>query len=83
MFAWFDQHKARLSYLKKSHLEDPTLYDDGCGQEKRNFISHLLLKITKQKVDPKVTFRKIYASYKKLSKAQQIKWLSQVLELSE
>ncbi len=83
VLAWFDQHKARLYFLRKSHLEDPTLYNDGGGQEKRIFTSRLLLKIVKSKVTKELTFQKISAHYKKLSKGQQVKWLSQVLELSE
>jgi hypothetical protein len=82
VLAWFDKHRTRLSFLKRSYLEDPTLYNDGGGQEKRNLIVRLSLLILQRKVAKRITFQNIYAHYKKLSKAQQIKWLSQILELS-
>jgi hypothetical protein len=76
---WFTENKNRISYIKKSHLEDTSLYDDGGGQEKRNFIVRLLLLILKQKVALKITFQEVQKSLKNLNKAQQKGWLSQVL----
>ena len=45
MLAWFGQNDARLTFIKKSYLEDPTIYNDGGGQEKQNFRVRLIVKI--------------------------------------
>ena len=82
MVAWYRNNQPRLSYLKMSYLEDPTLYNDGGGQEKRNFKNHLLLKIIKQKVTKEMTFRKVHDQLKSLKTAKG-GWLSQVLSLTE
>ncbi len=56
---WCDRHKGRLSYIKKSHLEDPALYYYGGRQEKRNFFNRLLLTIIKEVTHKKLTSQKI------------------------
>jgi hypothetical protein len=83
VLAWFNRNKDRLSYLKKSYLEDPTLYNDGGGQEKRNFTIRLLMLIIKQNITQKITSQKIQKSLNNLKNAQQKSWLSQALALTE
>lgn len=56
---WHNRNQARLSYLKKSHLEDSTLYDYGGRQEKRNFFNCLLSTIIKEVTHKKLTSRKV------------------------
>jgi hypothetical protein len=68
---WYQHSQARLSYLNKEYLEDPALYQDGGGQEKRNFIARLLIKIIGDKASKELTFRKIDAHLKNLKKLKK------------
>jgi hypothetical protein len=52
---WFDRNEARLSCLKKSHLEEPNLYNPGGGQEKRNFRIRLIMKIVEETAHQRIT----------------------------
>ena len=52
---YHNRHKNRLSYIKKSHLEDQTLYNVGGRQEKRNFFHRLLKIIIKEVTNIKLT----------------------------
>ena len=45
VLTWYKRNQVQLSYLKETYLEDPVLYEDRGGQEKRNFINRLLIKI--------------------------------------
>lgn len=56
---WYRRNQAKLSYLKKSYLEDNNLYEDRGGQEKRQFKTILLIKIVKQVTKNKLTFSKV------------------------
>lgn len=68
---WYRSNTARLSYLKLKYLDDPTLYEDGGGQERRNFITRLLLKIVKDKTNKELNFKKVDAHLKNLKKLKQ------------
>lgn len=82
VLAWFDQHKARLSFLKRSYLEDPTLYNDGAGQEKRNFITRLLMFLLLEKMDrDKITFQKVHDQFNLFKRNGE--WLRHLLALSK
>lgn len=70
-FAWFDQNKARMSYLNKSHLQDLTLYNDGAGQDKRNFYIHLILKIVKERAHRIITFNEILNYMRRTKKEER------------
>jgi hypothetical protein len=68
---WCRHNQARLSYLNKEYLEDPVLYQDGGGQEKRNFIVRLMIKIIRDKASKKLTFQKVDAHLKNLKNLKQ------------
>lgn len=68
---WYRRNQARLSYLKEIYLEDPVLYEDGGGQEKRNFITRLLTKIVKDNANQELTFQKVNARLKSFKKLGQ------------
>jgi hypothetical protein len=59
VLAWFIRNAPRLSYLKKVHLEDGHLYNEGGGQEKRNFEMRLLKKVIKETMNKELTYNKI------------------------
>lgn len=65
---WYRHNQARLSYLKEIYLQDPVLYEDGGGQEKRNFIGRLVKKIVEDLSDQKLTFPKVNGHFKSLKK---------------
>ena len=65
---WYRRNQASLSYLKEIYLEDPAIYEDGGGQEKRNFIIRLTIKIVKDNADEELTFQKVDTHLKKLKK---------------
>jgi len=71
LMEWYRRNQARLSYLKEIHLEDPALYEDGGGQEKRNFITRLMIKTVKDKADEELTFQKVDTHLKKLKKLKR------------
>jgi len=54
--SWYRGNQARISHLKEAHLEDTTLYADGGGQEKRNFVGRLIIKIVKDMTNEVITF---------------------------
>jgi hypothetical protein len=56
---WYRRNQARLPYLKEVYLEDPALYEDGGGQEKRNFITRLLTRIVKDNANQELIFQKL------------------------
>lgn len=68
---WYRRNQARLSYLKEIYLEDPALYEDRGGQEKRNFITRLVIKIVKDQANQKLTFQKVDAHLKNLKNLKQ------------
>jgi hypothetical protein len=68
---WYQRSQPRLSYLKEAYLQDLALYEDGGGQEKRNFITRLLLKIVKDKANKELNFQKVDAHLKTLKKLKQ------------
>lgn len=68
---WYRRNQARLSYLKEIYLEDPALYEDRGGQEKRNFITRLVIKIVKDKGNQELTFQKVEAHLKNLKDLKQ------------
>ena len=68
---WYRRNQARLSNLKEIYLEDPALYEDGGGQEKRNFIARLMIKIVKDQADQELTFQKIDTHFKNLKKLKR------------
>jgi len=69
---WYRHNQARPSYclscLKETYLQDPALYDDGGGQEKRNFIYRLVIMIVKADTGKELTFQKVDEHFKKLKK---------------
>jgi hypothetical protein len=68
---WYRRNRDNLSYLKEIFLEDPKLYEDGGGQEKRNFMVNLLIKIVKDQADKEITFQKVDAHLKNLKKSEK------------
>ena len=68
---WYRRNQARLSNLKDIYLEDPARYEDGCGQEKRNFIARLMIKIVKDQADHELTFQKVDTHFKNLKKRKR------------
>jgi len=68
---WYRRNQARLSNLKEIYLDDPALYEDGGGQEKRNFIARLMIKIVKDQADQELTFQKIDTHFKNLKKLKR------------
>jgi hypothetical protein len=68
---WCRHKQAQLSYLKEEYLEDPILYQDGGGQEKRNFIIRLMINIIRDKANKELTFRKVDAHLKNLKNLKQ------------
>ena len=68
---WYRRNQARLSYLKEVYLEDTALYEDGGGQEKRNFITRLLIKIVKDNANQELTLRKVNARLKRFKTIRQ------------
>jgi hypothetical protein len=68
---WYRRDQARLSYLEEIYLDDPALYEGGGGQEKRNFITRLLIKIVKDKGNQELTFQKVEAHLKNLKDLKQ------------
>jgi len=75
---WFKSHQSELSYLKKSYLNDSGLYEDGGGQEKRNFYIRLLLKIINDEGYNKLTFKQILSRLKKIKKPSNVNALATV-----
>lgn len=71
VLGWYRRNQARLSYLKEIYLEDPALYEDRGGQEKRNFITRLVIKIVKDQANQKLTFQKVDAHLKNLKNLKQ------------
>jgi hypothetical protein len=69
---WFKIHHHRLAYLKESHLKDPQLYEDGGGQERRNFRVRLLKDIINDKTRRKETSRDIIRRLNKAKKPKQL-----------
>jgi hypothetical protein len=65
---WFRRNRDRFSYLKETYLEDPALYNVGGGQEKRNFINRLMIKIVNAEIGKELTFQKVDESIKELKK---------------
>jgi hypothetical protein len=65
---WYQRNQASLSYLKEIYLDDPALYEDGGGQEKRNFIVRLMIKIVKDQAEQELTFQKVDTHFKNLKK---------------
>jgi len=68
---WYRRNQAQLSYLKEIYLEDPSLYEDRLGQEKRNFITRLVIKIAKDQADQELTFQKVDTHLKNLKKLKR------------
>lgn len=68
---WYQRNQASLSCLKAIYLDDPALYEDGGGQEKRNFITRLMIKIVKDKADDELTFQNIGTHFKNLKKLKR------------
>lgn len=68
VLAWLSQNEARLTYLKKSYLEDPALYNDGGGQQKRNFRNRLIKKVVKENSHQKITSQEIIDYLSRLKK---------------
>ena len=68
---WYQRNQASLSYLKEIYLDDPSLYEDGGGQEKRNFITRLMIKIVKDQADHELTFQKVETHFKNLKKRKR------------
>ncbi len=76
---WYRRNQARLSHLKETYLEDLALYGDGGGQEKRNFITRLMIKIVKDESSMELSFQKVTALLKSLKKLEQPLRLEDVL----
>ena len=68
---WYRSNQARLSHLKSIYLEDPALYEDRGGQEKRDFIKRLVIKIVKDQANQKLTFQKVETYFKNLKKLKR------------
>lgn len=68
MLEWYRRNQTRLSYLKEIYLQDLTLYYDGGGQEKRNFIGRLVIIMVKDKANMEIAFNKIDDHIKNLRK---------------
>jgi len=62
------QRRYYLSTLKEKHLQNSDLYNDGGGQEKRNFIKRLLINIIKTETNKQLTFRELDERIRKLNK---------------
>lgn len=71
VLAWFDRNEARLSHLKKPHLEDPNLYNDGGGQEKRNFRIRLIGKVVEETAHQRITSQEIIDTLRRLKKSEK------------
>jgi hypothetical protein len=76
---WYRRNQARLSYLKESYLHDTNLYNPGGGQEKRNFIVRLMIKIVEDKTSMELTFQKVADLLKSLKQLEQPLRLEDVL----
>ena len=50
---------------------DPALYEDRGGQEKRDFIKRLVIKIVKDQANQKLTFQKVETYFKNLKKLKR------------
>ncbi|MGQ9688324.1 MAG: hypothetical protein ACUVXF_05990 [Desulfobaccales bacterium] len=63
---WYRGNQARLDFLKEKYLQDPALYAEGGGAEKRNFIVGLVIKIVKDTASKELTFQRVKAHLKNL-----------------
>ncbi len=72
---FFRANREHLKFLKEEHLLDQSLYNEGGGQEKRNFTVRLLGKIVKDATNTELTFQKVNA----LLKSKGLKKLKQSL----
>ncbi|MCX5888497.1 MAG: hypothetical protein NTY36_03490 [Deltaproteobacteria bacterium] len=68
---WYRHNQARLTYLKEAHLQDTNLYNPGSGQQKRNFVARLIIKIVQDETNENLTFQKVKAHLENLKKIQQ------------
>ena len=57
---YYDQHPVRFKYIKKFFLEELSLYDEGGGQEKRNFRYRLINKILSEEIKQTFKVREIF-----------------------
>ncbi|MCK9375754.1 MAG: hypothetical protein M0P73_06360 [Syntrophobacterales bacterium] len=71
LLEWYQRNQTRLSYLKKSYLEDDRLYEGRGGQEKRDFRDILLIQLIKHVVKQELTFAKVRDYVENLKKSKQ------------
>jgi hypothetical protein len=68
---WYQRNHHRLLYLREPYLQDPALYEDRGGQEKRDFESRLLAKVVATLTRKRLPFSKIQTHLKSLKKRMQ------------
>jgi len=65
---WYQRNRVRLFYLKETYLQDPKLYEDRGGQEKRDFRARLLIKIVNDVTGINITFQQANNHLRNLNK---------------
>lgn len=62
---WYQRNQPRLFFLKEIYLQDLVLYRDRGGQEKRDFITRLLINIVRDTINEELTFQKVSDNFKR------------------